>query len=143
MTEAADLEQGVRAYLLTDAVLSALVTDRIFAGGLPASQTKFMPRPALVIRSSGGASLNAASKVEHDTQRLDFFSFGATRRVAGMIMRTAALTMKRLDRSVHGGVLLHWAQNAGGSSQGVEPGTEWPRQFQSFQVYHGLVSVSS
>lgn len=143
MSEAADLEAGVRAYLLSDSALNALVEGRIFGGELPAAQTKFMPRRALVIKGSGGASLTGGSYVEHDTERLDLFAFGATPREAGLVMRPAALAMKRLKRSVHAGVLLHWARNAGGSSSGREPGTEWPRKFQSFQVHHGLVAVSN
>ncbi|MDZ4306983.1 hypothetical protein, partial [Allopontixanthobacter sp.] len=68
--------------------------------------------------------------------------FGETPHEAARVMAAAALAMRRLRRSVHAGVLLHWAESAGGASAGREPQTEWPRQFQSFQVFHALETVS-
>jgi hypothetical protein len=141
MPEAADLEGGVVAYLKSDPVTAAATEGRIFGGELPASETASMPRTALVVRASGGISLTGESKLEHDTQRLDVFAFGATPRAATAVMRAAALALRRLDRSVHAGCLIHWANAASGSIAGREPVTEWPRQFQSFQVMHGLLTI--
>ncbi|MEM6265895.1 MAG: DUF3168 domain-containing protein [Pseudomonadota bacterium] len=139
---AASAVTGVVAYLKTDQALAALIGQRVFGAELPARETAEMPRKALVVRASGGASLFGASYVEHDTSRLDLFGFGETPFEAGRVIDRAALAMKRLRRSVHSGVLLHWAQSAGGKSSGREPATDWPREFQSFQVLAALEEVS-
>ena len=143
MSAAADLEGGLRAYLLTVAALQPLVDGWIFGGELPADRTAQMPRKALVIRKSGGVSTTGGSFVETDTARVDLFSFGETPHEAGRVMAEAELAMRRLRRGVHGGCLLHSANSAGGAIAGREPGTEWPRQFQSFQVKYGLVQVGN
>lgn len=142
MSEPADLEAGLRAFLLADVALSALVGTRVFGGELPADQTAAMPRQCIVIKGSGGVSLTGNTSNEHDTERVDLRSFGATPREASIVARTAALAMKRMTRSVHGEVLLHWANVASGAIPGREPGTEWPFRNQSFQVLHHLTTVS-
>ena len=141
MSEPADLEGGLVAYLKSIPSVAVLTGSRIFGGELPAAETASMPRAAIVIKASGGVSLTGESKLEHDTQRVDLFAFGPTPREAGRIARAAALALRRLERSVHAGCLIHWANAASGSLAGREPVTEWPRQFQSFQVMHGLVAI--
>lgn len=141
MPEAADLEGALVAYLKTSTVLTGLLGTRVFAGELPASETEPMPRKAIVLRGSGGISLTGGSYLAHDAQRIDVFAFGETPFEAGRVMRAASLFLRSLRRSVHAGVLLHWANPASGASPDREPGTEWPRQFQSFQVMHGLEAV--
>lgn len=141
MPEAADLEAGLRAYLLVDPATFAVTGGRIFGGELPAAETASMPRTAIVVKTSGGISLTGDSYLGHDAQRVDVFAFGPTPNAAAGVMRTAALALRSLRRSVHAGCLLHWANSASGSLPGREPVTEWPRQFQSFQVMHGLVAI--
>ena len=143
MSEPADLEAGLRAFLLDQASITALVATRVFAGELDADETASMPRAAIVLKSSGGVSLTGESTLDHDTQRIDLFTFGATPREAGVVMRAAALALRRLQRGMYAGVAIHWVNPAGGSSQGREPGTEWPRHFQSFQALHGLTQAST
>jgi hypothetical protein len=140
---AANIEAGVVAFLKADAATFAASGGRIFGGELPADETASMPRAAIVIRASGGVSLTGDSFLGHDTQRVDLFAFGPTPNAAGSLMRTAALALRGLRRGVYGGVQIHWAIPAGGSNAGREPTTEWPRQFQSFQLLHGLVEITS
>lgn len=128
--------------LLADSTVQASVDDRAFGGELPAGEAKHMPRRALVLRPSGGASLTGRSNVEHDTQRVDLFAYGATPREAAQVMAAAALCLRRVNRQVAADTLVHWVQSAGGFSSGREPDTDWPRVFQSFQVFHALESVS-
>lgn len=141
MSDPADLEGGVVAYLKADTATAALVSTRVFGGELPASETASMPRGAIVARASGGVSLTGDSTLEHDTQRVDVFAFGPTPRKAARVMRAAVLALRRLTPGVYAGCFIHWANPASGSIAGREPVTEWPRQFQSFQVMHGLVAI--
>lgn len=142
MDDTADLEAGLRAFLLA-APFAALVEDRIFAGELPAEEAPFMPRAAFLVRASGGVSLTGESELDHDTQRFDGFAFGRTPREAAIVMRSASRTLRGLQRGVYDNVLIHYVNSAGGSSSGREPQTEWPRHFQSFQALHGLTQVSA
>lgn len=141
MPEAANIEAGLVAFLKADTATAAQVAARVFGGELPADETASMPRKAIVVKASGGVQLNADSFVETDSQRVDLFAFGKTPAEAGAVMRTAALALRRLRRGVYGGVLIHWANSASASLSGREPVVEWPRQFQSFQVMHGLVAI--
>lgn len=138
---AADPVAALVAYLKADAGLAALLAARVFGGELPPGEVASMPRKALVIRTSGGISLTGGSYAEHDTQRFDLMSFGETPHEASRVAQAAALAMKRMRRSVHAQVLLHWARHAGGAIPGREPGTEWPREFQSWQVMHALQAI--
>lgn len=138
----ADLEAGMRAFLRADPATAALVGTRVFGGELPASETASMPRRAIVLRASGGVEL-IGGFVETDTKRVDVFTYGATDREAAELMATVALALRRLRRGVYAGCLIHWANSASSAIPGREPVTEWPRQFQSFQVMHGLVEITS
>jgi hypothetical protein len=141
MPEIADLEGGVVAFLKDDTATNAVTGGRIFGGELHPAETASMPRTAIVVKVSGGLQLLGDTFVEHDTQRVDVFAFGPTPREAAAVLRTAALALRGLRRSVHAGCLIHWANSASGSIAGREPVTEWPRHFQSFQVMHGLVAI--
>lgn len=128
--------------LKADIDVAALTGAFVFGGELPAAVTADMPRRAIVLRASGGSSLTANSFVEHDTQRIDLFAFGATPLDAGQLADLAALKFRRVQRIVSASTLVHWVKSAGGYSSGREPVTEWPRAFRSFQVFYALESVS-
>jgi hypothetical protein len=133
---------AVVAILLADSAIAALVGARAFGGELPASETALMPRRALVVKASGGVSLTSGSYAEHDTIRVDVFAFGAMPREAGDLAALVSLVLRRVERQVAAATLVHWVKSAGGFSSGREPGTEWPRAMQSFQVFHALEAIS-
>lgn len=141
----ADLLAALVALLKEDSAVAALVGSganaRVFAGELPAHQTAHMPRTAIVLALSGGPSLTGRSFVEHDTQRVDLFAYGATPRQAEQLRFAASAAMRRTRRGVWAGVLIHWVQSAGGVTSGRDPALAWPRVFQSFQVFHSLEEV--
>jgi hypothetical protein len=143
VAEPADLEAGIRAFLLAQASVTALVETRVFAGELPEDEAAPMPRKALLVRLSGGVSTTGESKLQHDTQRFDLFAFGETPFEAGRTLAAAALALRGLETGTFAGCRIFWVNSAGGRSQGREPGTEWPRHFQSFQALFGLNQVSS
>lgn len=142
MSDPADLIAGLAELLKADAGVAAIAADRVYGGELPASEAKNMPRAAVVISGSGGISLTAGSYVEHDTARVDAFAYGVTQHEATLVLAAVALAMRRIRRKVSEGVLIHWAQPAGGSTGGRDPALAWPRAFQSFQVFHALEAVS-
>lgn len=138
----ADLAGALVAFLKADAATAAIAGTRVFAGELPAEEAASMPRAGIVLAPSGGPSLTGGSYVEHDTQRIDLFAYGATPRAAEQLRDTAALALRRLRRTVSAGVLIHWAQPAGGATSARDPDATWPRAFQSFQIFHALGAVA-
>jgi hypothetical protein len=128
--------------LLADDGVAAIAQDRGFGGELPADEAAHMPRAAFVVAASGGFSLTGGSYVEHDTQRVDLFAYGATPREAEQLLATAALALRRVRRSVAAGTLIHWVKPAGGLTGARDPDAAWPRAFQSFQVFHALVALT-
>lgn len=114
---------------------------RVFGGELPAHEAASMRSDTIVIRPSGGISLTGDSNVEHDTQRVDLFGYGATPRDAMALVERAGLALRRVERRVAADTLVHWVNSAGGYSSGREPDTDWPRVFQSFQIFYALESI--
>ncbi len=139
---AADPIAAVVAYLLADGDVAAKVVARGYGGELPPAETKLMPRAAFVVKASGGAPLTGASFAEADVQRIDIYAYGRTPNEAGQLSSLIMLKLRRLQRRVVGGVLLHWVNSAGGYTSGREPETEWPRAWRSFQVFFALVAQS-
>ena len=142
MSAPADIIAGLRAALLADEMTAAACGGRVFGGAVPAGEARSMPRSALLVRPSGGASLTAGSDIEHDTQRVDLFAYGANGEHAASLIAIARAALTRLRREVHAGVLIHWVQSGGGFTVGLEPGVDWPRAMQSFQVFHTLDEVA-
>ncbi len=95
-----------------------------------------MPRMAVVVQPSGGATLTENSYVEHATQRFDVFSYGETPFESERVRRVVFDALKALQRVVSAGVLIHWCDPAGGFANLRDPGTKWPVNFQSFQAFY-------
>ncbi|MFZ5747900.1 MAG: tail completion protein gp17 [Pseudomonadota bacterium] len=138
----ADAIAALVAYLKADAATAAIAGARIFGGELPPDEGAAMPRAAIVLAASGGSSLTGGSYVEHDTQRVDLFAYGATPHAAEQLRDVAAMALRRLRRGVWAQVLVHWVQPAGGSTGARDPDAAWPRAFQSFQIFHALNPVA-
>lgn len=138
MTEPADIIEALRQLFLDREDVTAVVAQRIYGGELPQDEVKEQPRPALLIQPSGGTSLTGGSFIGADAQRIDLFAFGATLPEAARIAAIASRTLGRVNRQSYAGVLIHWANSAGGYSNSRDPDGGWPRAFRSFQVFHAL-----
>lgn len=137
----ADLIGAVIALLKADTATAAQVGTRVFGGELPPAETASMPRKAIVLTPSGGTSITGGSFVEADTRRIDLTSYGATRREAEQLLSIAETALRQARRAVFGGVLIHWAQSAGGPFGGRESNFAWPQATQSFQIFHSFEEV--
>jgi hypothetical protein len=138
---AADPIGAVVALLLADSDVAAMVGTRGYGGELPPAETKQMPRTAFVVKASGGAPLMAGTFAEAEAQRIDVYTYGRTPKQAGDLSNLIALKLRRVQRQISAGTLLHWVNNAGGYSSGREPETDWPRAWRSFQVFFALVAL--
>ncbi len=137
----ADLVASLVALALADPVLASAAENRVFGGELPADEAAFMPRAALVIQPSGGVSTTGGSFVEADTVRVDVMAYGGSQAAAVWLLDLAAGTFRQARRGVHGGLLVHWINPAGGYSAGRDPALLWPRAFQSFQVLYSFKEI--
>lgn len=138
----ADPVAALVAILAADSAIATFAEGRVFGGELPEAETASMPRPAIVLKASGGIAMMAGSYVETDTMRIDAYAYGARPKVAAGLMALVAAVLRRVSRVTAANTLIHWVQPAGGFSSGREPETEWPRAWQSFQVLYALNAVS-
>ena len=137
----ADIITAIVSALKADGNVAGLAADRVFGGELPKSETAQMPRNCIVVKPSGGISIAAGSFSDHDTQRLDLFSYGATPFEAEALRRASRRALVNIRRQVVERCLIHWIEPAGGFTAGRDPDADWPTAFQSFQVFHALQEV--
>lgn len=123
--------------LKADAAITALVGTRVFGMELPRSEASAMPRKAIVIQPSGGGLLPVGSQsfIEHSDRRFDAFCYGETEFEADTVSLEVYGVLKQLKRTVINTVLIHWINPAGGALPLRDPGTDWPVQFQPYQVF--------
>ncbi len=133
-----DIVAALVTVLKADGGVSALVGARVFGLELPGAEAANMPRKAVVLAPSGGASLAAGSYSEHDTQRIDAFAYGETLFEAHRVRTAVSDAFRALRRGKTGTTLIHWVEPAGGWASQRESKLEWPRAFQSFQVLYAL-----
>ena len=130
-----DITLAMIDFLKADSPLAALVGTRVFGGELYESEAPFMPRKAVVLRGSGGASLLSQNYVPVTDQRFDIFSYGETPFEVSKVRRAVFTALKELRRALIGGdVLIHWIEPAGGFVNLRDPDAGWPVNFQSFQA---------
>lgn len=135
MATAEDLIEGTIAYLKADTDVSNLVGSRVYGMELPRADTDSQPEKTIVLSPSGGAMPSFASAtVPVQVERVDVRCFGENPYEAQRVRRVAYATLKALQRAVHGTVLLHWAQPAGGANNLRDPDSDWPVVVQPFQI---------
>jgi len=139
----ADLIAALIAILKADAQVAALAGTRVFGIELPKSEAASMPRQAIVLQPSGGATLVGGSYVEHTAQRVDLFAYGETPYQAYILGRAAAVALKQIRRRVAVAVLVHWVDPAGGYITGRDPDADWPIVFQSFQAFYAETEIAA
>ena len=138
MTQITDLKAAVIAVLLGDATVSGLVGTNVFGDELPRDETDDIEQKinkAIVVSPSGGTPPSyTVGTVPLEAQRLDIFSYGENLFEAEKVRGAAYGALKSIDRVNISGVLLHWANPAGGVASGRDPDTDWPFKWDSWQV---------
>ncbi len=139
----ADPIAALIAILMAAPQVAALAGTRVFGIELPRSEAASMPRQAIVLQPSGGATLMEGSYVEHTAQRVDLFAYGKTAYQAHMLGRAAAIAFKQFRRRVVGAVLVHSVDPAGGYFTGRDRDADWPLVFQSFQAFYAENEIAA
>jgi hypothetical protein len=142
MTEIPDVIGAVRQHLLADSALNTLVSGRIYGQELPRDQNQYMPRKAVVIRSSGGPAQMGTIPV--GDVRIDFRCYGESPLEAMKVFRTVFPRMKfGTMRKAYGSALLHSARQDSGPINLLEPDVEWPFQFSAWMVKMAEIPISA
>lgn len=136
MTQITDVKAALIEILKADADTAEEVGTRVFGDELPRGQTASMPRKCIVIRSAGGVIPTwAAFTLPLEVQRVDLLCYGETQFAADEVRRAAFGAMRAIQRKLSNGVLVHWAQPAGGAAHGRDgPDSDWPFKWNSYQV---------
>lgn len=142
---------AVRAYLLADAQIAALVGTRVFCDELPDEEAASMPRPAIVINDSGLGSGGGALGMTNESNipigitTKDLRCYGATFVEARRVWGLAAGALKELGQTTgrvvialtdaYGthSVMLYSATPAAPSTT-REPDVDWPLTFGTFNL---------
>lgn len=133
MAETADILGAVRSLLLADSDLFSLTSGRIYALELPRSETRSMPRKAIILSLAGGdadSSLNEIARI-----RVDLICLGETGFESDKVRRTAHAYLKQEAlRKMYSDILIHNVTVASGPLFFRDPDTDWPNSVQSFMV---------
>ena len=114
--------------LRADASITALAGSRVYGGELPNGEVQSMPRPAIVLRATGGGSLGpgARSYSPWRVNRLDIFCYGGTPYEGAELHDAVYSAMTQLWQTVAAGTVLKNASVSGGPIQTRDPDTDWP-----------------
>ena len=132
--DVADPIHALTTFLKADAAVNALTEGRIFGEEIPPDETESMPRKAVTVSSAPGAGAFGRGYQEYGDVIVDIRYYGETPYEARRVRRAGYGALKNLRRSPHANVLLHWAIRSGGPIGLRDPDTNWPFQFESFQV---------
>lgn len=122
---------AVRALLLADTDVAALVAARVFVGELPKAEIEKMPRATIQLEPAGG--MGNANQLYGDP-RIDVYCWGASPRESWQVYRAVHAALKGLERKVFAETLLHWARESAMGALGRDPEKDWPVTLNSWQV---------
>lgn len=142
MSAIVDIGSALRSLLLAETAVETLVSDRVFVGELPASETGSMPRAAVVIRGAGGPRAFGGAYQDYRDDRIDVRCYGVTPHEANTLWRTIVAILTELPRTNIDGVVLHWAREAGGPIPLRDPDTDWPFEHAAFQVLYAETAAA-
>lgn len=137
-----DTISALIAYLSSYAEVASLVgTDpvRIYGDGLPLDAVKNIdgdilgtPRPSITLSKTAG--FPAFAHMDLDRQRVDIRCYGENPYEADNLHRTVHLAMKHIERLRIDGMLIHSTKPQIGGMVLLDPDTDWPNVFSSWEV---------
>jgi hypothetical protein len=139
-----DYITGVRAFLLADASVAALVSTRVYGVELPDSdaEVKAMPRKAVVLVPAGGDLLvGRRSYLRVSDPRMDVFSYGETAYETSRVDRAVRGALKQMRRNTQGTTMLYSADPVSTARVFRDPDTEWRSLVSTYTVLHSEVTI--
>lgn len=136
-----DIITAIVDVLRAETAIAELCADRVYGDELPQAEALAMPRPAIVVRASGGVAFQPGSGLNAQAQRVDLVAYGPTPYEADHLRRAGYRCLVKQLRREQGDVLIHAVQSAGGALTGRDPDGQWPYAFQSFQALYSSEEV--
>lgn len=131
---AADPLGALRAFLLADAGVVALVADRVRCLALRDSDEEAMPAAAIVLKPAGGPGSPGGGYQQFGKTRVDVTCYGRTLDESYDLYLTVMPLLKQLQRVKAQNVLLHSAELESKGSTALHPVTQWPTTYSSWLV---------
>lgn len=137
-----DETAAVRAYLLAQAEIVALVGQRVYVWELPEDEADNMPRACIVVNDTGLSSqgqLNR-SRVRFQVRTKDLKCYGASSVQARAVWDACSEALARMRPHTRAGVRLYGA--VVGGPQGMrEPAVNWPMWYTTFNLSAATVAA--
>jgi hypothetical protein len=119
----------IRALLLADEAVSALVDERVFHSELPAKETADMPRAAIVIAGAGGPGRGKTTHLRR--LRIDTICYGAALYESQRVHDAVRNVLENLERA-YGSVKSIETNVEGQNAR--DPVKQWPVCFATYNV---------
>lgn len=140
MTPAPDALEALRALLLADSDVTALVVDRVRCLALHADDAPSMPRAAVVLKPAGGPK--NAGYMQHGKKRVDVTCYGTTLDESWDLYLAVEPVLASVERVVSQGVLLHSATETSKGASGIDPLKQWPTTYSTWLVLHAETAAA-
>lgn len=139
----ATIPEALVTFLSAQSFISTLVGTRVFGLELPATESKSMPRNAVVLKMSGGPGGLGSSDDRPITRiRFDVLNYGATPLDALSVQRATHCALKSINRNIESGTLLHSAEQSAGPVNLRDPQGNWPLVLETFFVLAAEITVT-
>lgn len=135
----ADPITTLRAYLLTQSTVTAVIVARIFGEELPGTEANSMPREAIVLATAGGRQgLGASSNMDVGNYSISVRCYHKTLYEARALDRIVHEAMNAINRwAVVGQGGLHYAIQESGPFVMRDPDTDWPFALSTYALMTG------
>lgn len=126
--------EALRAALLADPLVAAVLGDRIYVGRVPGAPAagELPENPGALLRHAGG--LGAPRHAALLAVRVDVHAYGPTPYSANLTHYTLHDALRRIERLTIAGTLVHSVLPEGGPVDLVDPTTEWPEVVSSWAL---------
>jgi hypothetical protein len=117
--------QALRAALLADPLVSAAVGDRVYVGRVPGAAAGIVPETAgVMLRAAGGPG--APRHAALVAIRVNVHAYGPTPYSADLAHYVVHDALRRIERQVIAGTLIHSVLAEGGPTLVADPTTDAP-----------------
>lgn len=132
MSQIANRLKALRSLLLADTDTAAQVGARVYYPKLP--NVTGMPQKTVVISHRGRGAGPGSGFQQHSTTLVGATCWGATDNEAEAVWRCVEGFMHQLRRSLSESVYIYSAVPVEGPMYLIDPDTQWPYVFASYQV---------
>lgn len=136
-----DVLVGIRQYLLTDADVASLVSERIFGEELTPEQAAAEVQKCITLKTAGG--LGNQSPLDVNRTRIDVRCYGESPYEARQVYLTVYSALKGMASHIETDIKLLSAYHDGGPYSMRDPDTRWPFTLSSWMIMSREATIAS